>query len=272
MQLEIITMYVVCDDILQAMGVTDDEQATMTTAEVMTTALGAARFFGACLEQSRAMLKDEHSIPHMLGKSRFNRRLHAIPESLWQAVLAAVAQAHHMLNVENEYVVDSFPVAVCDNIRIRRCRIYQDEAYRGYCASKKRYVYGLKANVVVSATGAPVEVVLSPASYHDGRMGKTLHLDLPEGATVYWDAAYTDYGWEDALMETGQVRLHAARKSNSKRQHPPYVQYLAERVRKTVETTFSEITDQIGRRIHAVTQRGFELKVFLFVLAFAICC
>lgn len=272
MQEEIITLYVVCDEVLQAFGVTDDPQATMTTAEVMTTALVAARFFGGCLEHSRAMLKEEDYIPCMLSKSRFNRRLHAIPESLWQAVLAVVADAHHRLNVEQEYIVDSFPIAVCDNIRIRRCRIYQDEAYRGYCASKKRYIYGLKAHVVVTASGAPVEVVLSPVSYHDGRVGKTLHLDLPEGARVYGDAAYTDYGWEDALQETGQVRFHAARKRNSKRPHPPYVQYLAALVRKKVETAFSQITDQIGRRIHAVTAKGFELKVFLFVLAFAICC
>jgi transposase len=271
-QLEIITIYVVCDDVLQAMGVTDDGQATMTTAEVMTTALVAARFFGGCLEHSRALLKNEHYIPSMLGKSRFNRRLHAIPEALWQAVFAVIADAHHMLNTEQNYIVDSFPVAVCDNIRIRRCRKYRDEAYRGYCANKKRYIYGLKAHVVVTAAGAPVEVVLAPASYSDGRMGKSLHLDLPEGATVYADAAYTDYAWEDALDATGQVRLHVARKSNSKRPHPAYVQYLADRVRKQVETTFSQITDQMARRIHAVTPRGFELKVFLFILAFAICC
>jgi transposase len=271
-QLEIITIYVVCDDVLQAMGVTDDGQATMTTAEVMTTALVAARFFGGCLEHSRALLKNEHYIPSMLGKSRFNRRLHAIPEALWQAVFAVIADAHHMLNTEQNYIVDSFPVAVCDNIRIRRCRKYRDEAYRGYCANKKRYIYGLKAHVVVTAAGAPVEVVLAPASYSDGRMGKSLHLDLPEGATVYADAAYTDYAWEDALEATGQVRLHVARKSNSKRPHPPYVQYLADQVRKQVETTFSQITNQMGRRIHAVTPRGFELKVFLFILAFAICC
>jgi transposase len=270
-QLEIITIYAVCDDVLQALNVTDDPQTTMTTAEVMTTALVAARFFGGCLEHSRALLKEAAYIPCMLSKSRFNRRLHAIAEGLWQAVLAALAAVHQGHNPEQAYIVDSFPVAVCDNIRIRRCRKYRDEAYRGYCANKKRYVYGLKAHVVVTAQGVPVEVVLAPASYSDGRMGKTLHLDLPEGATVYADAAYTDYGWEDALAETGQIRLHVARKANSKRPHPPYLRYLADRVRKQVETTFSQIAAQLGRRIHAVTPRGFELKVFLFILAFAIC-
>lgn len=272
MQLEIITIYAVCSDVLELMEVRDDPQAAMTTAEVMTTALVATRFFGGCIERSRHFLHEEHYMLRMLGKSRFNRRLHAIPEAQWQAVLAAVADVHHQLNANRDYIVDSFPVAVCDNIRIRRCRKYRDEAYRGYCANKKRYGYGLKAHVVVTATGAPVEIVLAPASYSDGRMGKTMHLDLPTGATVYADAAYTDYAWEDALEATGHVRLHVARKSNRKRPHSPSACYLADRVRKRVETTFSQITDQMGRSIHAVTPRGFELKVFLFILAFAICC
>jgi hypothetical protein len=32
-------------------------------------------------------------------------------------------------------------VAVCDNIRILRCRLLKGEGYRGYCASKRRYFY-----------------------------------------------------------------------------------------------------------------------------------
>lgn len=272
MQLEIITMYAVSADFLQAMGEVDDPQAEMTTAEVMTTALVAARFFGGCVEQSRRFLKEHHYIPQMLSKSRLNRRLHAIPEALWRALLATIAIAQHMLNTSKAYIVDRFPVAVCDTIRIRRCRVYRDAAYRGYCASKRRYVYGLRAHVVVTATGVPVEVVLAPASYSDGRIGKTLHLDLPQGATLYGDAGYTDYGWEDAIAETKQLRLQVARKSNSKRPHPPYVRYLAELTRKRVETTFSQITNLLAHRIHAVTPRGFELKIFLFILAFAICC
>jgi hypothetical protein len=50
-------------------------------------------------------------------------------------------------NQENLYVIDSFPMPVCDNIRIARARIYQDESFRGYIASKKRYFYGLKVHL-----------------------------------------------------------------------------------------------------------------------------
>jgi len=43
-------------------------------------------------------------------------------------------------------------------------------------------------------------------------------------------------------------------------------------VRKRVETTASQINALLPKSIHAVTSKGFELKVMLFVLAFAFQC
>jgi hypothetical protein len=37
-----------------------------------------------------------------------------------------------------------------------------------------------------------------------------------------------------------------------------------------VETTFRQITEHLARSIHAVTPRGFKLKVFLTILAYSI--
>jgi hypothetical protein len=41
--------------------------------------------------------------------------------------------------VSSEYMLDSFPVAICDNIRICQSRLVCSEDYRGYIASKKRF-------------------------------------------------------------------------------------------------------------------------------------
>ena len=54
-------------------------------------------------------------------------------------------------------MIDSLPIAVCDNIRIRRSKIYSTEDFRGYQASKKRYFYGLKVHLMVTQAGQPVE-------------------------------------------------------------------------------------------------------------------
>jgi hypothetical protein len=270
MQEQIITLYCLCADFLQAYGYKEDPQARMTTAEVMTVALVAARFFAGNQDLSRRFLHEHGYLPDILSKSRFNRRLHALPDTLWQALLAMLAAVHHQLNAEGVYIVDSLPVPACDNIRIRRCRLYQGEAHRGYCASKRRYYYGLKVHLVITATGQPVEVVLSPAAVADLDGFKSLPLDLPEGSELDADAAYTDYVWEDTLGEVADLDLVAARKKNSKRPHPGYVTFVLGRVRKRVETTFSQIDAMLARHIHAVTPRGFELKVFLTVLTFAV--
>ena len=59
------------------------------------------------------------------------------------------------MNEEGVYLLDSFPLPACDNIRIRRCRLYREEHYRGYQASKRRFFYGLKVHLLVTASGAP---------------------------------------------------------------------------------------------------------------------
>lgn len=270
MQEQIITIYCVCADFLCAYGHKEDPQARMSDAEVMTTALVAATFFTGNQELARVFLQEHGYIPHMLSKSRLNRRLHALPDTLWQALWHILAVCAQHNNPSGEYVVDSCPVPVCDNIRIRRCKLYQDEAYRGVIASKHRYFYGLKVHLLIAGNGQPVEIVLAPGSDADITMFRALPLDLPEASEVHADAAYTDYTVEDFLSDHAGVDLIAARKKNSTRQVPGWVSYLSQHTRKRVETTFSQINLRFATCIHAVMPRGFELKGFLTVLAFAI--
>lgn len=206
MQIEIITIYCLCVEYLAALGHRDDYQVSMTTAEVMTVALVAARFFKGCSESSRQFLGEHGYMRQMLSKSRLNRRLHAIPEGVWLGLFALLAESVKRLNPDQEYVVDSLPVPVCDNIRIARCRLYRDESFRGYIASKRRYFYGLRVHVLITAHGVPVEFTLTPGAIADLTAFKTLPLDLPEHATIYADRAYNDYVLEDLLTNAGQIR------------------------------------------------------------------
>ena len=118
MHLKIITIFCLCDDFLKAYGHKDDPQAQMTTAQVMTTALGAAYFFDGKQETSRIFLQEHGYSPAMLSKSRFNRRLHRLPDTLWQAFFYLLAQFHQQTNEAGDYIVDRCPVPVCDNLRI----------------------------------------------------------------------------------------------------------------------------------------------------------
>lgn len=126
----ITTIYCLCDDFLKATGHRDDLQVTMSTAEVMTVPLVAAAFFGANVDKTRLFLHEYGYIKKMLGKSRLNRRIHAIKAGLWRRLFALLAELFKRRNTERSYVVDSLPVAVCDDIRIRRCRLLSSRRKR----------------------------------------------------------------------------------------------------------------------------------------------
>jgi hypothetical protein len=126
-----------------------------------------------------------------------------------------------------------------DNIRISRAKIYQNEAYRGYIASKRRYFYGLEIHIMVTKRREPAEFFISPGSFSDVACLDQFDFDLPPGATVYVDKIYNDYLVEDCLQEDGGIDFSPFRKSNSKRPDPPRKRFLQHHYRKIVETSAS---------------------------------
>lgn len=265
---QITAIYCVCDDVLKTLDHDEDPQRQMSDAEVITTAVVAALHFGGNLERARALLGTSGYIPRMLSRSRLNRRLHAL-QDLIVYLLQVLGEVFKQLNSSSVYMIDSFPIAACDNIRIPHAKRYSEERYRGYTASKRRYFYGVKIHLLVTAQGEPVEVFLTPGAVADVNALHVFTFDLPEGSTVYADSAFTDYTVEDILAAAG-IHLSPFRKKNSKRPVPPWIAYLQARGRKMVETAGSLIERLLPKHIHAVTAQGFELKVMLFVLASSI--
>lgn len=262
----IITLYYFFDELLKALDHQDDEQAKVSTAEIMTVAAVASEFFTGNHQKSLDFLTSHHYIP-AFSKSRFSRRLHAIPETLWQFAFHVLAQVKKR---SATFLVDTFPVPVCRNIRISRCKIYRGEAYRGYTASKKEYFYGLKVCLIVSESGQPVELVFAPGSTADIEMLRSMPLELPEHCALVGDKGFLDRGLESDLKDDASIHLLVPRRKNMKEQLDDLVQWVAGSLRKQVETTFSQLAERLARSIHAVTPRGFELKVFLTVLTFTI--
>jgi hypothetical protein len=263
--------YCLCDDLLKAIRHQEHPQGQMNDAEVMTTALTAALFFRGKHESARTMLKQYGDIPHMVSKSRFSRRLHRLTE-IFVMLFTLLGQTWKTLNTNNIYVIDSLPIAVCDNIRIRRSKIYTDEKFRGYTASKKRYFYGLKIHLMVTQDGQPVECFLTHGGLGDVDALKYYAYELPDGSIIYADKAYNDYKIEDLLKEVDHIELIPIRKKNSTRALPPEVSFVQHYYRKMVETAGSLIEQLLPKSIHAVTSQGFELKVALFVIAYSLNC
>lgn len=268
MDTQIVAVFCLCDDLLKALHHYDDPQCQMKDAEVMTAAIVAMLFFKGNFRLGCQFLCEYNYMPNMVSRSRFNRRLHRIAD-LFLTLFLSLGANWKLLNERSTYVVDSFPIAVCDNYRIPRCKLYSGEEWRGYIPSKKRYFYGVRVHILITELGQPVEFFLAPASMSDTAALSHYDLDIPVNSWLTGDKAYNDYTVEDILHEA-ERELLPLRKKNSLRPLPPYFQYLQASVRKMVETTGSLIERLLPKSIHAVTARGFEIKVALFVLACSI--
>lgn len=262
-------LYCIVDDLLKAIGHREDRRRAMSDAEVLTTALVAAHCFGGNVEHARRFLREAGLMPRMLSRSRLNRRLHAVADlayTLFHQLGAALKQ----MSASTKYLLDSFPVPVCDNIRISRCRLARGEQFRGRSAAKRRYFYGVKVQVVTTEEGVPVEFAFLPGAASDVRGLEVLPLALPAGSELFMDSGYTDYGAEDVAQELDGVTFAVQRKRGSRRWDEPWRAYYKQLMRKRIETVFSQVTAMFPRHIHATSFRGFQLKVSFFIIAFAL--
>lgn len=270
METFVIVAYCVSDDAKKVLQLNDDPQTRVGMAQIMTTVLTAAKFFGGNHKNAQEYLYDCRYFHHKLSPSQFNRRYHDIPDTLMQEIMRQLGYYAKYMNESFSFAIDSFPVAVCDNIRISRCKLFRSEKYRGKIVSKKRYFYGVRVHMITSHNRMPVEFKILPGGMSDVRAMKYFNFDLPVGSDVSADKAYTDHMHEDTLKAEKNISLNPIRKANSKRLRDPLDEAIIRKKRKKVETTFSSITELIPRSIHAVTQLGFLKKVACFVLAYAL--
>lgn len=264
-----LAIYCFIDDFLKASGHREDSRTEVTDAEVITIAIAAMLHFGGNFEKSRLILHELGLMRRLLSRSRFSRRMNRLMDLIYRLFhqLGAVLKDLHW---ESRYLLDSFPVPICDNIRIDRCRIVQDEQYRGKMTSKRRYFYGVRVQLITTSDGIPLEFCILPGACSDLQGLAELALDLPEMAELFVDGGYNFYEWEDYLRDSHELRLQVPRKSNSKRGREPWLEIYKSLIRKYIETTIGEISKLFPKKIHATNLNGFLLKIALFLLAYQI--
>lgn len=263
-----IAIYCFLDDYLIIKNQKASSKRKLSDAEIITTALIAARYFSGNYAKARHYLREVHKFDFP-DKSNFIRLLNNLSDTI-SSIFFGIGHSLKELNTSSQYLIDSFPVSVCRNIRIPRCKLLQHKDYRGKNASKREYFYGFKVQIITTKEGIPVEYFICAGAYADITAFKSMNINLPPNSELYADSGYTDYQLEDDYNELEQINMLVARKSNSKRKDHPSLAFLKNDMRKRIETTFSEITNFFPRKIHAVTPQGFILKVVLFIFAYTI--
>jgi len=270
----IVVAYCIVDDLLKVLGHQDDPQSKTPASVVLSIWILAALEHGCFAKQTRLSGKHNKALERCeeLGlfsfipsRSRFNRRLHAV-SYLIPLLLPLFKTLWEQLQEVQEYVLDTLPLPVCENIRAPRCRLAKDISYRGYIPSKKVYFHGLKLHLLAASNRFLCEVQFTPGSTADLDGLYLMSLDLAQGSELYLDRGYTDYLAEDDLKQAQAIHVRAIRKHNSKRYYQPS-QFIAILGRKIIESVGSALTELFPKRIHATTLQGFVLKVWGFVFA-----
>jgi len=264
---KVIALYCIVDDLLKAMRHREDIRVRVKDSEIITTAFVSALYFHGHMDNARMFMKIKGYVPKMLDKSRFCRRLHRISELLY-TLFSQIGQKLKDMAGAADYLLDSFPVPVCDNVRIFKEQRLGNEGFRGKWSAMSRWYYGVKVQVL-TLEGIPVEFCFMPGSQSDVHALTKLPLSVAPESNIWADGAYNDYKIEDLMLEQEGIWLLPRRRSNSKRKDAPWIDYLKLHVRKTIETQFSCIKAKMPRSIHAVTANSYYIKVALFVIAYA---
>jgi hypothetical protein len=146
---------------------------------------------------------------------------------------------------EDVYTIDSKPFQVCKLSRMNRCKIGREDYFNapdfGYCASQETWYYGYKLHAVASINGVIHSFDMSKASVHDIRYLDDIRFEL-SNCTLIGDKAYLNKAVQLDLFSSANISLEVPMRENQNKYKPQF--YLFKRVRKRIETVFSQLDDQ----------------------------
>ena len=180
--------------------------------------------------------------PHLCSRTRFHRRRSCLHQTT-DALRAGLAQECGIGMCET-YVVDSFPLPVCKFGRARYCKNFRTEdASYGKCPSKKETYFGYKVHALVTADGYIAKYEIGRAS-EDDREGLYRLMENISGITVIGDKGYVGDFLRENMADRG-ITLIAMRPSNYKKQWSAKFRQLIFKIRRKIETVFSQLCEQM---------------------------
>lgn len=266
----IISIYYLCDETAKSLGIKDKLRAKNTIAEIATIALASTLYFHGNHYFARLQLHQLGYFSKVVSPSRFNRRLHKIPEIFWQQLFKVVFIINQKENSSHTYIVDSFPIHTAQIHKFFRVKCFSGKKYHGYIASKKQFFCGLKVHMLTSLKGSPVQFLVLPGSVSDLKGLFEMEFELPRGSLILGDKAYASKEVEKYLSEVEGVYLITQKKKNHKKQYAPIVSTVISSMRNQIETTFSKIKRLMPPSIIARTAKGFLLKLEHFILSMSL--
>ena len=273
----ILVVFVLIDDLYQTYAPVsviqrrNVEQAKLSDSEIITISI-CGELFGIDSEKawfSFVKKNYKHLFPKIGSRSRFNRTRRALlpmTELLREKLLSECSMSYSQY-----FIIDSFPLKVCKFGRAHFCKTFRcDGADYGKCPSKKETYFGYKVHAMITLEGFITTFEITPASVDD-REGLRDLTDGLSDITILGDKGYVGEHLLEEQKEQG-ICLMSLKRSNSKRNWPNSVKQLIFRLRRRVETVFSQLSEQLNaERVLAKSFQGLCTRLVNKILAHNLC-
>ena len=133
-------------------------------------------------------------------------------------------------------IVDATPLAVCDNRRITRHRVFKDYAARG--KTSMGWFYGFKLHAIINSQGELLRLKLTPGNVDDRK--PLLHLCQGLFGYLFADKGYIAQRLTQALTERNIQLITTLRRNMKPALRPDFEKALLRR-RCLIETVFDEL-------------------------------
>lgn len=207
--------------------------------------------------------------PRLGDRSRFNRtrrKLHLIIQEIRKKLCFLSG-----LMDSNYRIVDSMPIPVCKFGRARFHKTFKPEAEYGRCSSKKETYYGFKLHVITTFEGFITDFIITLANIDDREAVWDL-VDKYESITILGDKGYVNKNLNPELKFEKNINLLFMKRNNSKEQYPKWLRQMIFKIRRRIETSFSQLTEQLNaNKVLAKSLWGFFTRIQTKILSHNLC-
>jgi len=237
----------------------------MTDLEVIALSL-TAEFMSIDSENSLFKQINQQEIPNLIERSQFNKRRRKLFSLLEKT---RIKLASRFLEFEDYFIVDSMPLEICKFARHKRIKICKDDfetaPSKGFCASQNNWFYGYKLHGICSVDGIFHSIDITKAEVHDIHFLKNIKYQIPD-CVLLGDKGYLSESIQLDLFQTVNIKLETPKRRNQKdyKLQP----YIFRKVRKRIETLFSQLCDQFRiRNNYSKTFDGFKTRILTKITA-----
>lgn len=218
---------------------------------------------------SKLIKEYENDFTNLISRRQYNDRRKLLFEKTEDVRKLLSERLNRQADV---FAIDSMPLEICKLSREQRNKMGKESLHhspdKGYCASQKKYFYGYKLHSVCSVAGVIQSLDLTKASVHDVHY---LHdvKELFSNCVITGDKGYIGREHQINLFEAAAIQLEVPLRANQQEQKP--VMWILKKVRKRIETVFSQLCDQFMiQRNYAKSFTGFKSRILSKVTGFTI--